>query len=243
MRNVSLECLAAARRVAEGGTITAAVFGSKAREFADTLAHHGADKVVVATDEKLDQYTTDAYFQAFKQVIDKVQPDVILTGHTAIGRDVSPRIAARMDGGSFPTAPMCSRPGTGRVIHLADLRRKGLCEKGGEGRAVVATIRPNNVPALEADIPVGTGGGAGCRDFRRFPADDRERGVRKTAGGVDLTAARDRCFRRSGREVPRDSKPFMSWPRSLEAPSAHPAPPPTPDTAITPCRSAKPARR
>ena len=177
LRNVSLECLAAARRVAEGGTITAAVFGSKAKEFADTLAHHGADKVVVATDEKLDQYTTDAYFQAFKQVIDKVQPDVILTGHTAIGRDVSPRIAARMGWGLISDCTDVQPADGPDHFHPAHLRREGLCEKGGEGRDRLCDDPSQQHSGRGGGhFPFRPGGGAGCRDFRRFPADHRERG-------------------------------------------------------------------
>ncbi|MEW9032246.1 MAG: electron transfer flavoprotein subunit alpha/FixB family protein [Planifilum fimeticola] len=191
LRNVSLECLAAARRVTDGGTITAAVFGSKAKEFAETLAHHGADNVVVATDEKLDQYTTDAYFQAFKQVIDKVQPDVILTGHTAIGRDVSPRIAARMGWGLISD---CTDVQTAddRIIFTRPIYAgKAFVKKAVKEGTVFATIRPNNIPAEEAD----TSRSAQVEELDVAISADSLRTivkevVRKTTGGVDLSEAR-----------------------------------------------------
>ena len=40
-------------------------------------------------------YTTDAYVQALTQLVDEVQADVVLLGHTAIGKDVTPRVAAK----------------------------------------------------------------------------------------------------------------------------------------------------
>lgn len=191
LRNVSLECLAAARRVSDGGTITAAVFGSKAKEFAETLAHHGADNVVVATDEKLDQYTTDAYFQAFKQVIDKVQPDVILTGHTAVGRDVSPRIAARMGWGLISDCTDV-QPADDRIIFTRPIYAgKAFVKKAVKEGTVFATIRPNNIPAEEAD----TSRTAQVEELDVAISADSLRTlvkevVRKTTGGVDLSEAR-----------------------------------------------------
>jgi len=191
LRNVSLECLAAARRVAEGGTITAAVFGSNAKEYAEPLAHHGADKVVVVTDEKLDQYTTDAYFQAFKHVIETVQPDVIFTGHTAIGRDVSPRIAARMGWGLISDCTDV-QPADGRIIFTRPIYAgKVFVKKAVKEGTVFATIRPNNIPAGEAD----TSRSAQVEELDVAISADSLRTivkevVRKTAGGVDLTEAR-----------------------------------------------------
>ena len=96
LRNVSFEALTAAQRVSEGGEIVAAAFGSDAVNYVGELSKYGANKVYVVSNKELDTYTTDAYFQALRQVIDAVQPEVILMPHTAIGKDLAPRIAARL---------------------------------------------------------------------------------------------------------------------------------------------------
>ena len=56
-------------------------------------------RVVTVEDEKLKQYTSDGYAQAILAVIDHEKPDGIIMGHTALGKDLSPRIAAKLNSG------------------------------------------------------------------------------------------------------------------------------------------------
>ena len=67
-----------------------------ASQYVQEVSQYGANKVYLLEDESLSTYTTDAYTQALCQLIDEVQADVILMGHTAIGKDVAPRVAARL---------------------------------------------------------------------------------------------------------------------------------------------------
>ncbi|MED0677460.1 electron transfer flavoprotein subunit alpha/FixB family protein [Aneurinibacillus thermoaerophilus] len=187
LRNVSFEALTAAQRVSEGGEIVAAAFGSDAVNYVGELSKYGANKVYVVSNKELDTYTTDAYFQALRQVIDAVQPEVILMPHTAIGKDLAPRIAARL--------------GLGLVSDVIDIQvedgeviftRPIYAGKAFEKKKVVsgipfATVRPNNIPAEE------TGGTAEVVDFNVEIKDLRtivKEVVRKTVGGVDLAEAK-----------------------------------------------------
>ncbi|PTX59320.1 electron transfer flavoprotein alpha subunit apoprotein [Melghirimyces profundicolus] len=191
LRNVTLESLAAATRVADGGAVTAAVFGSKGKETVEKLSHHGADKVVLVPNPKLDQYTTDAYFQTFKQVIEKVSPEVILTGHTAVGRDVSPRIAARLGLGLVSDCTEVERK-EGKIVFTRPIYAgKAFVKKAVREGTVFATLRPNNIPALEAD----TSRSAVVEELEVEFAEDSIRTlvkevVRKASEGVDLSEAR-----------------------------------------------------
>lgn len=191
LRNVAFECLGAARQVAEGGTVTAAVFGSFAKELVEPLAHHGADKVVVVTDAKLDQYTTDAYFQAFKKVIETVQPDVILTGHTAVGRDVSPRIAARFNYGLVSDCTQIELK-DGQVVFTRPIYAgKAFVKKVVKEGTVFATIRPNNIPALEPDSSRSAQVEEVQVDFDpNLLRTIVKQVVKKATDGIDLTEAR-----------------------------------------------------
>lgn len=188
LRNVSLEALAAAKRVAEGGVITAVVFGSQSARFVDELGQYGANKVYAVTNKELDTYTTDTYFQALRQVIDDVQPKAIFIPHTANGRDLAPRIAARL--------------GLGLVSDVIDVEVKDeqvfftrpiYAGKAFEKKQTVdgipfATIRPNNIPAskMESYHVEKVEFTAGIKDIRTVVKEV----VRKTAGTVDLTEAK-----------------------------------------------------
>ena len=87
--------MSAAQKI-DSAEITAVVLGSSEPQFVSSLAEYGADKVYMIPDEKLKQYTPDGYLQALIQLVDEVKPDVILMGHTAIGKDVSPRLATKL---------------------------------------------------------------------------------------------------------------------------------------------------
>ncbi|SDZ17196.1 electron transfer flavoprotein subunit alpha/FixB family protein [Thermoactinomyces sp. DSM 45892] len=152
LRNVAFESLAAARLASQGGTVVAAVLGSFAKDHANALAHHGADEVVVVTDSKLDQYTTDAYFQAVKKIIETVEPQAIFTGHTAVGKDVSPRIAARLGFGLVSDVTALEETGGELVFTRPIYAGKAFVKKAfKEDETVFATLRPNNIVALDAD--------------------------------------------------------------------------------------------
>jgi len=191
LRNVSLEALAAAKLVAEGGTVTAAVFGSFAKDLVEPLAQHGADKVIVGLNPELDQYTTDSYFQAFKKVVETVNPDVIFTGHTAVGRDVSPRVAARLGLGLVSDCTHVELDGDKIVFTRPIYAGKAFVKKVFKEGTVFATLRPNNIPVGEADpsrqAEVEELSLSFAADSLRTIVKDV---VKKATDGVDLSEAR-----------------------------------------------------
>lgn len=186
LRNVSLEALAAAHVLAEGGEVVAALFGPDSGAHAAVLGHHGAGTVYVADHAALAQYTPDAYAQALKQLIDFVSPDAVVLGHTAIGRDVAPRVAARLGYGlisdvtGLEAGPVFTRP-----IYAGKAFQKRTFTDG----AIMITIRPNNIPAAAPD----TGKTATVVPFDVEIKDLRsivKEVVRKTSGKVDLSEAK-----------------------------------------------------
>ena len=70
LRNVSFEAIAAAKRIADGGEVVAALFGESIGDEILSLLHYGADRVVKVEHPDLKGYTTDAYQQALLQVLD-----------------------------------------------------------------------------------------------------------------------------------------------------------------------------
>jgi electron transfer flavoprotein alpha subunit len=96
--NIAYELLGEATRLAKDldTTVTAVRLGNNVKDLAPSLGHYGADRVIVVDDPKLDVYRTEPYTQALAAVINEYKPDIMLVGATAIGRDLGPRVSARV---------------------------------------------------------------------------------------------------------------------------------------------------
>ena len=79
--------------------VTAVLLGSGVKGLADQLAEYGADRVIVVDDPELKDYRTEPYTHAITSVINEFKPDIFLIGATAIGRDLGPRVCARIHTG------------------------------------------------------------------------------------------------------------------------------------------------
>ncbi|MCR5368051.1 MULTISPECIES: electron transfer flavoprotein subunit alpha/FixB family protein [Eubacterium] len=99
--NIAFELLGKGKDLAAdlGTEVTAVLVGSGVKGLADQLAEYGADRVIVVDDPELKEYRTEPYTHAIASVIDKFKPDVFLIGATAIGRDLGPRVCARVHTG------------------------------------------------------------------------------------------------------------------------------------------------
>jgi electron transfer flavoprotein alpha subunit len=98
LRNVALELLGKGRELADklGEPLSAVLLGHEVGDLPQILADHGADIVYVSDQELLAQYTTDAYTDVISALILTEKPNIVLFGATANGRDLGPRIAARL---------------------------------------------------------------------------------------------------------------------------------------------------
>ena len=75
------------------------MLGKDVKDKAQDVIVHGADKVIVVDDDLLKDYSTQFYADALTQVIQEYKPDSFLTGATPLGRDLAPRVAARINVG------------------------------------------------------------------------------------------------------------------------------------------------
>ncbi|MCI5595846.1 MAG: electron transfer flavoprotein subunit alpha/FixB family protein [Lachnospiraceae bacterium] len=143
-----------------GTDVTAVVLGSGVKGLADDLAAYGADKVIIVDDPVLAEYTTEPYTQAMDAVINEFKPEIVLYGATAIGRDLAPRISARVKSGltadctkleidpeADPDSGLhnlrMTRPAFGGNIMATILIKKN--------RPQMATVRPGVMQKLEKD--------------------------------------------------------------------------------------------
>jgi len=98
LKKISFELTSEAKRLADqmGQSVTAILLGPNIKEKAPELGKYGADKVIVADDNRLATYTTDAYVSVIAQLAQSGEPAIILLGASVQGKDLSGRLAARL---------------------------------------------------------------------------------------------------------------------------------------------------
>ncbi|TVZ77006.1 electron transfer flavoprotein alpha subunit apoprotein [Aeribacillus composti] len=189
LRNVSFEAIAAAKVLANGGEVVGILIGEKAANLASDMIAYGADRVVVAENEKFNHYTPDGYAQALMAVIEEEKPEGIVFGHTSLGKDLSPKIAAKLNAGLVSDVTAIEADGDNitfiRPIYSGKAFEKRVVTEG----IMLVTVRPNNIAPLEKNEER-TGKVASIsveiKDLRTIVKDV----VRKAAEGVDLSEAK-----------------------------------------------------
>lgn len=143
---VAFELLGAGRELAErlGTRLGAVLLGYTVAGKAQELIDSGAEMVLLGEDERLEQYATEMYVSAMSQLMRERRPDIVLFGATAMGRDLAPRLAARIGTGL-----------TSDCITL-DMDEKGMLYQGvlafgGEG--MITIICPEQRPQLATVRP------------------------------------------------------------------------------------------
>jgi electron transfer flavoprotein alpha subunit len=151
LRKVSFEVVSEGRRVADGlgADLTAVVLGSGIESFAEELKKYGPDKILVADDAALADYTTDAYTNVLAELIQSSDPAVIITGASAQGKDLAGRLAARLDAG---VAMDCTeiKLDNGNLTYTRPMfGGKIVANIEIEGSPQIVAIRPNVMDAVE----------------------------------------------------------------------------------------------
>lgn len=152
IRKVSLELLSQGRILADntGEPLVAVILGKSVTDLTEKVAAYGADKVILVEDEKLANYTTGAYTSVLNKLIRKEEPQAVLLGNTAVGKDLAPRLAQRLGVGM---ASDCTGMETDENSFLIFKRPiyggKAFVQVAPTDRPVLATIRPNTYPLAD----------------------------------------------------------------------------------------------
>ena len=189
LRNVTFEAIAAARKIKADGEIVGLICGdSSLEDQAQEMIYYGADRVITVTHPNLKEYTSEGYGQAIKAVIDDESPDGIIMGHTAIGKDVTPKIASRLELGLISDATEIEIDGDQAVFTRPIYSGKAFEKKVITEGTTFATIRPNNIKALERDESRSGDIQAKDVDITDLRTVIKEV-IRKTSEGVDMSEA------------------------------------------------------
>lgn len=101
VQKVALELIGKGKQLAKdlNTTVTAVLLGHDMMDEAKKLCYAGADNVIYVDDEVLDVYMTEPYVYTMNKIIEDKKPDIVIYGATAIGRDMAPRVSARVHTG------------------------------------------------------------------------------------------------------------------------------------------------
>jgi electron transfer flavoprotein alpha subunit len=156
LKSVTLELLSEGRKLADklGEELAAVLVGKDVSHLTNILIAQGADKVYLVEHELLERYNSDAYTAMLTAVISKYKPSIVLYGATLNGRDLAPRIAARLRVGLTADCTglditedkllLQTRPAFGGNIMASIL--------SSYTRPQMATVRPNVMKKAEPDL-------------------------------------------------------------------------------------------
>ncbi|HEY8180999.1 MAG TPA: electron transfer flavoprotein subunit alpha/FixB family protein [Thermoanaerobaculia bacterium] len=147
LKKTSREALSIAKKLGAGDV---AAFASD-RAVAEEAGRYGAKKLFVAS---IGPYTTEIYTSALQQAIAQMQPSIVLFGGTSNGRDLAPRMAARLNVGVASDVDRLEWTNGKLRARRPVYSGKAFATVEVTGTPAIATTRPNAFPAEES------GGGA-----------------------------------------------------------------------------------
>lgn len=195
MQKVALELLGKARELADSlhEKVVAMLLGSGVSDKAQELIGYGADTVLCVDAEELAQYSTEPYAQAVAGIVRARRPGIVLLGATTIGRDLGPRLSARLETGLTADCTGLAISEEGELLMTrpafgGNLMATIVCK---EHRPQMSTVRPGVMRAGRMD-------GSRRGTVEAFPVEfDRSKfkvriveTVKEEKDKVDITEAR-----------------------------------------------------
>ena len=100
IKKIAFENLTIAKKLGAnlGSDVIAVLIGNSVSGLAGELEKYGADKVLTYQDANLENYNSEGYAKIVADAINDTQADVVIFGATAMGKDLAPRVAAKVNG-------------------------------------------------------------------------------------------------------------------------------------------------
>ncbi|MBW2459928.1 MAG: electron transfer flavoprotein subunit alpha/FixB family protein, partial [Deltaproteobacteria bacterium] len=149
-KKVALEMLTAAKEIAAGtgGEVYAVAIGSGLAGIGEKLGPYGAKKVHVA--DGIEQYNPESYTGILASLIEKEGPAVVLIGATTLGKDLAPRLAARLGAGLASDVVGFRMDGADLIARRPVFAGKAFNEVAFLAKPAVASVRLNVLDVGEA---------------------------------------------------------------------------------------------
>lgn len=153
LRKITFEAISEGKRLAAaaGDSLKILLAGDNVAGLADELKKFGPDEIAVVNSDKLADYTTEAYAGVLSDYIKQENPSLVLLGHSAIGKDLAPRVAARLGAGLVADCIKINYDaGEFSFIHPI-YAGKALATYQVNSEVKMATLRPNVFAIEEAE--------------------------------------------------------------------------------------------
>lgn len=187
LRNVSFEAIATGKKI--GGEVVSVLIGDGVAGVANDLIAYGADRVITVEHPHLKAYTSDGFSQALMAVVEQEKPEAIVFGHTALGKDLAPKIASKLQSGLISDVTEIEGEGDDAVFIRPIYSGKAFEKVKVKDGVVFVTIRPNNIAPLAKDDSRSGDVSALTVDITNLRTIIKEV-VRKSTDGVDLSEAK-----------------------------------------------------
>jgi len=190
LKKVTLEMIGKGREIAQalGGTVNVVVMGSGVSPLADMVCRYGVKKVYLADDPALKNYAPQGYTKVLTDLIKESGPAVVLLAASTRGKDLAPRVAARLAVGLASDCIGIEVQDGRLLISRPIYAGKAIAKVVEETRPQMATVRPNIFPTPEPE----TSSTAEVMNISVDTGDVRAKVIEmlKEAGGrVELTEA------------------------------------------------------
>ncbi|MPM38605.1 Caffeyl-CoA reductase-Etf complex subunit CarE [bioreactor metagenome] len=155
-KKVALELLCKGRELADalGQELVAVVLSGEGEGLENALSGYGADRILMCQHELLKEYSTDGYTSVLCAVIAQLKPAVFLYGATPNGRDLAPRVAARLRLGLTADCTRLEIDDAGQLVQTRPAFGGNIMASiiTPSTRPQTATVRPNVFPVKMSEI-------------------------------------------------------------------------------------------
>jgi electron transfer flavoprotein alpha subunit len=148
VKKSAFELLTKANELASGagGSVIAVVVGNQLDGLDKDLAAYGAKKVVQATNAGLDKYNTVGFTAALAKVVEDLKPSIVLGSASTLGKDLFPRLSARLKAGLASDTTDLSIDGGKLVAKKPVYSGKASVDVTFNSEIQIATVRANSFP-------------------------------------------------------------------------------------------------
>ena len=154
IKKSSLEALSYANFLASSnnGEVVAAIIGGDLNNQLNELSKYGANKIIVCQDPKFEKYSSSAYSKILIDIIKKENANIIFLSATSLGKDLAPRLAAKLDAGLCSDCTSIVIENNDMIITRPVYAGKALIDVKLKSEIKIYTLRPNVFPLKEVVI-------------------------------------------------------------------------------------------
>ncbi|MGL5955569.1 MAG: electron transfer flavoprotein subunit alpha/FixB family protein [Brevinema sp.] len=155
---VALELLSEARKLADCSeqNVIAILLGDEIKSLCDVLISYGADTVLFVDHKNLKVYSTEPYAQALYHILAELKPNIVLMGATTIGRDLAPRMSAKLDTGltaDCTLLEMKTEEGYENNVRVTDEKDLLMTRPTFGGNLIATIVCPDHRPQMSTVRP------------------------------------------------------------------------------------------